>query len=243
MRRFTLSQKCEWYYFSEIEGAEWKHNFGPLPEIASQIFPRIHTEKLTIVNSNVLDAPMSFPDNRLIFLNTEDVKYQSQAIYQVGHELAHIYIASKLSSKNEPSMLWFEEVLCEISAHIFLDEYHQNVVWNSDFNTKNYSEYSNFMMSDEYIEQFTTRDLFNPQSEIFTYLLNNPYDREKNRHVANLLLPIFKEDKVLLWHFFYLAMDLRSASNFSDLLDRWADGKPEKQRNSIESIRQILLMN
>ena len=49
-------------------------------------------KSLLILDSNNIDVPMYIKEQQLIILSIEDTSYWCQVIYQLSHELCHMYI-------------------------------------------------------------------------------------------------------------------------------------------------------
>ena len=78
-------------------------------------------KSLLILDSNNIDVPMYIKEQQLIILSIEDTSYWCQVIYQLSHELCHMYI-QKNSLETEEYLVWFEETLCEAFSYLVLEE-------------------------------------------------------------------------------------------------------------------------
>lgn len=218
MRLYRLPNANEWFYYCEVEGDPNDHNLNLLPQIADSIFPGITSEPLIIVNTRATTAPICFSDNRVIFVNVEHVESYAQLIYQLGHELCHVYINSDQETALSRSMFWFEEVLCEVSSHLFLSKF--NPTWNIQTQSQRYDSYSKEHLSGEYIEPFKTKGLFIHGGDLINYLKSNSQDRLKNSYLASLLLPYFLENPTMTFEFNLLSHSY-SIEHFDSFLENW----------------------
>ena len=70
MFRFQLPNAKDWFYFYGVSKSVHPLIMLNLPHIANKIFPGIVDKKLYIVDAEIVDAPMTFADNHIIFLST-----------------------------------------------------------------------------------------------------------------------------------------------------------------------------
>lgn len=165
--------------------------FDSLANVCESIFPNLISENLIIVFAPFIDSPLCFPEDNLIFLHIKDPTKYSQFVYQLGHELLHFYYKSP---SNTP-MFWLEEVLCEVSSHLFLQTFSKN--WSHSENSiiQGFSEftleYSNCQLQES--EPVNIKEL------PLNYLKNNPTgNRKLNTWIASVMLPIFKKQPKFL---------------------------------------------
>ncbi|KKC20760.1 MULTISPECIES: hypothetical protein [Streptococcus] len=242
MYRYQLEKANDWFYFYGVDDNHYPHNMQQLPEVAETFFPEITKQPLKIVNGKLVNSPMAFPDNGIIFLNTAGSTYYSQTIYQIGHELCHFYInANMVDVHLRPNMFWFEETLCEISSHLFLDEYMKRLGWDNKVQSMPYDSYSQFLLSEQFIQPFNTKALFLAYSQEIEYLKNHSTDRLKNSYVAKILLPIFRQLPSLLQEARKLR-NIYSISDFETFLNAWADCVSQEHKSAIREIKENLLL-
>lgn len=77
-------------------------------------------QSFLILDAENTDVPMYVKEQQLIRLSVIDTSYWCQVIYQLSHELCHMYI-QKANSTTE-YLVWFEETLCEAFSYLVLDE-------------------------------------------------------------------------------------------------------------------------
>ncbi|HFI0468108.1 TPA: hypothetical protein ACGOYW_001522 [Streptococcus suis] len=240
MWKYTLPNANDWTYFYGVDAKPTPHNLMELPLITKNIFPELIETPLKIVNGNLVNAPMSFPENAIIFLNTATSDCYSQTIYQIGHELCHMYIKANPIDRNfYPNTFWFEETLCEISSHLFLEEYLKIKGWDDSNKTMRYDAYSEYMLSDTFIEPFNTKELFMAYHETDQYMRNHSTDRCKNRYIAKILLPIFRENRNLLQELPKLR-NLYTINDFRTFLSAWKDAANSQNKPAIQKIMESL---
>ena len=84
MFRFQLPNAKDWFYFYGVSKSVHPLIMLNLPHIANKIFPGIVDKKLYIVDAEIVDAPMTFADNHIIFLSTEGSDLYARNVYQVA---------------------------------------------------------------------------------------------------------------------------------------------------------------
>ncbi|XHV57476.1 hypothetical protein ABVA59_08310 [Streptococcus dysgalactiae subsp. equisimilis] len=67
MYRYQLEKANDWFYFYGVDDNHYPHNMHQLPEVAETFFPEITKQPLKIVNGKLVNSPMAFPDNGIIF--------------------------------------------------------------------------------------------------------------------------------------------------------------------------------
>lgn len=160
--------------------------FNHLASVTQNILPDFKNENLAIIFAPYIDCPVSFPIDNLIFLHMQEINEHSQVIYQLGHELLHAYYKSPI---NTP-MFWIEEVLCEVSSHLFLQTFAGE--WSSSMDPF-IQEFSNFTLkySDSQLQE---SEPVNIKQLPLSYLKDNPVGNRKiNTYIASSILPIFQE--------------------------------------------------
>ena len=160
--------------------------FDYLANTAQDIFPNFKDENLAIIFAPFIDCPVSFPDDNLIFLHLQEINEHSQVIYQLGHELLHVYYKSP---SNTP-MFWFEEVLCEVTSHLFLHGFVKE--WSNSVNPLVQS-FADFTLSYSN-SQLQESELVNLKQLPLDYLKDNPTGNRKiNTYIAAMMLPVFQK--------------------------------------------------
>ncbi|MGF1947438.1 hypothetical protein [Enterococcus gallinarum] len=186
---------------------------------------------------NILEdpsGPMYLNDRITILLKTAGSTYYAQNAYQMAHELCHF--AAFYGIKNE-SFKWFEESICDLSSHFFLNELADFWKNSSDELKKSYS--SNFISYDNLarkkIKKFDLKDLSNLNSETYTYLCEHKIDREMNTYVANKLFPIFRKTPDL-WKAIPHLQFADADHDFMRFLRSWRDCSPAETQQGITKI-------
>lgn len=233
MLKFQLLDANEWFYFYGSSEIPYPLVMINLPYIANNIFPGITKKKLYIVDADIVGAPVAFSENNIIFLSTEGAELYARNVYQVAHELCHFYINS---SQKQRTMFWFEEVICEMTSHYFLEEYSKRNIWDENSRSIPYLQYSQQTLSD--VEVFNHKKLMMYQSDEINHLIQNPTDRLKNRYLASLLLPIFRKQPTLFEELPKLA-NLYGIPDFELFLKAWYDSAAPKNQFAIQEIIEI----
>lgn len=160
--------------------------FDYLASVSENVLPSFVDENLAIIFAPFIECPVSFPKDNLIFLHLQEPNECSQVIYQLGHELLHAYYKSQCDTP----MFWFEEVLCEVSSHIFLHGFANN--WNNS-SAPFVSSFSDFAL--EYSNsQLKESEPVNLKQLPLDYLQNNPTGNRKiNTYIASIMLPVFQK--------------------------------------------------
>lgn len=128
---------------------------------------------------------MSFPEDNLIFLHLQEINENAQVIYQLGHELLHAYYKSP---SNTP-MFWFEEVLCEVSSHLFIQGFAKE--WSKSVNPL-VQGFADFTLDYSH-SQLQENEPVNLKQLPLDYLKDNPTgNRRLNTYIAVIVLPIFQ---------------------------------------------------
>ncbi|MCE2152787.1 hypothetical protein ACXOQL_01850 [Streptococcus thermophilus] len=159
--------------------------FDYLANTAQSIFPNFKDENLAIIFAPFINCPVSFPDDNLIFLHLQEINEQSQVIYQLGHELLHVYYKSP---SNTP-MFWFEEVLCEVASHLFLQGFAEE--WSNSVNPL-VRGFAGFTLSYSN-SQLQESEPVNLKQLPLDYLKYNTTDRKINTYIAAMMLPVFQK--------------------------------------------------
>ncbi|HEM4768885.1 TPA: hypothetical protein U1041_001793, partial [Streptococcus suis] len=118
-------------------------------------------------------------------LHLQEINEHSQVIYQLGHELLHAYYKSP---SNTP-MFWFEEVLCEVASHLFLQGFVKE--WSNSVNAL-VRGFADFTL-DYSNSQLQESEPVNLKQLPLDYLKDNPTGNRKiNTYIAAIMLPIFQ---------------------------------------------------
>jgi len=125
-------------------------------------------------------------------LNTGST-YWCQYAFQFAHEFCHILCRY---TEDEKSNKWFEESLCELASLFVLRRMAET--WKTDPPYPNWKDYAKHLK--EYADKRIADTTFPPDGALATWyreneaaLRKNSTDRDKNRVVAGVLLPMFEE--------------------------------------------------
>lgn len=169
-----------------VNSAMYSAIFDHLASVTQDIFPNLQDENIAIIFAPFIDCPVAFPEDDLIFLHLQEINEHSQVIYQLGHELLHVYYKSP---SNTP-MFWFEEVLCEVSSHLFLRGFAQE--WSNSVNplVRGFADFT----LDYSNSQLQESEPVNLKQLPLDYLKDNPTgNRRLNTYIAAMMLPVFQK--------------------------------------------------
>lgn len=77
-------------------------------------------QSILILDAENTNVPMYMKEQQLIRLSVDNTSYWCQVIYQLSHELCHMYIQK--ANPTTEYLIWFEETLCEAFSCLVLDE-------------------------------------------------------------------------------------------------------------------------
>ena len=126
-------------------------------------------------------------------------------------------------------MKYFEESLCELSSHFFLRN-KTTYYLNSRF--RNLVEYAP-VLSDYSSDALASATEF----ELSFSTSYDRYDRNNNKHIVKLILPIF-EKTPSLWSEVPKLADIE-ASTIGKLLDLWKNKATAEHKKAIQEIQNI----
>ena len=193
---------------------------------------------LLIIDDNQRDYPEYLHNKKIIYLATAGNDYWAQNAYQLSHELCHHFIMKKSPTGDNS---WFEESICELASIYYLSEVASN--WSTSSNDDKSSYYSG-------ITRYLSKLLISPlnlnlkelsiQSSVFYKEMNsNQYLRDKNRFIANKLLPIFKKTPSL-WEDVYLIRKL-NIKDLNSFFTEWSQLAKHKNARAILEISELFL--
>jgi hypothetical protein len=169
-----------------------------------------------------------------------------QFVYQFGHELCHIYsnydnkeaAGGRVVNHNQ----WFEESLCEAAALYTLRKMAKN--WESAPPSSEWAAYApTFRQYADLLLGQAHRHL--PQKgmlpvwfrENHPAMAANPYLRDKDEVVSNLLLPLFEQNPEDWIAISYLNADKGDATlDFMSYLEAWCMACPQRYRPVVDKI-------
>lgn len=223
-------------YFFETDQPDLQRLIFTLDSIATLFDKYFDSTKSFLIVSiwRNEESPMCVRSNHRIFLNVNPFIW-NQAAYQFAHELCHYMIHDNVCD----NLRWLEESICQTASYFFL--YELTDYWlslNIDYTTSDGSLYalkfSQYVYKDS--EKANKFDVTFP-AEIAS-LEDNCYNRDKNRHVANLLLPIFQKYPDT-WKAIPFLCQIPPNLSLYDSLKIWLMNSPCKSRNGLMAIERI----
>lgn len=190
-----------------------------LLKVFEQYVPISPTRKCEVIDNPQHASPLYSNDQISILLQTEGSRYWAQNIYQFAHELCHFTVESGIKDSRYK---WFEEVICDVSSHFFLQKLAQEWKESQNVNHRNYA--NNFLSySDNALnknEKFNITELSNPKSKVLEGLSKDQYDRKKNTWVTKKLLPIFIKSPSI-WKDISKLAEINKFNNLKEFLIEW----------------------
>jgi hypothetical protein len=169
-----------------------------------------------------------------------------QFVYQFGHELCHIYsnydnkeaAGGTVVSHNQ----WFEESLCEAAALYTLRKMAVN--WAAAPPSREWAayaptfrQYADLLLGQAHRHLPAQGALPVWFRENHPAMQANPYLRDKDEVVSNLLLPLFEQNPEDWIAISYLNADKRDATlGFMDYLEAWCLACPQRYRPVVDKI-------
>lgn len=170
-----------------------------------------------------------------------------QFVYQFSHELCHIYSNFDNKSVGAGDQVargnqWFEESVCEAAALYTLRQLAAQ--WRSrppaaglDGGGDTLAALADYLLNESHrrLSRSDTPGSWFRAHE--TELHANPYLRDRNELVSNLLLPMFERDPSAWAAIAYLNSSVADAdARFADYLAAWRRACPSAQRQLVEQI-------
>lgn len=169
-----------------------------------------------------------------------------QFVYQFAHELCHIYsnFDNKLDDNGEIAGFnqWFEESVCEAAslytlralARKWADAPPESLFARHAADLRAYAEY---FMQERHRQLPATKTLALWYRLNQDHLARNPYHRQRNELVANVLLPQFEANPESWEAIAYLNPDAEHANLiFQNYLAAWRDACPDELKSVVEQI-------
>ncbi|ARE01471.1 hypothetical protein [Lactococcus lactis] len=226
LKEFTNIPNC-YHSFNVVNDSQFESTCENLIKEMSFFFKQASFEELKILNPNPSgNFPQYLSSDNIIYLTVKDGIRESQIIYQLAHELCHYFI--KKGIKND-ELKYFEESLCELSSHFFLRN-KTTYYLNSRF--RNLVEYAP-VLSDYSSDALASATEF----ELSFSTSYDRYDRNNNKHIVKLILPIF-EKTPSLWSEVPKLADIE-ASTIGKLLDLWKNKATAEHKKAIQEIQNI----
>lgn len=172
----------------------------------------------------------------------------AQYAYQFGHELCHVLANAKVRA-DSPERIenqWFEEAVCEAAGLFVLRG--MAVRWANHPPLAAWKDYA------PSLQRYADRLLAEPHRNLpagvssqawlngrLAKLVRNPYLREDNEVVANLLLPLFEQEPGRWAVLQYLnRAPARAGGGVADYLRQWRNESPREHQPFIERLAQVL---
>lgn len=226
LKEFTNIPNC-YHSFNVVNDSQFESTCENLIKEMSFFFKQASFEELKILNPNPSgNFPQYLSSDNIIYLTVKDGIRESQIIYQLAHELCHYFM--KKGIKND-ELKYFEESLCELSSHFFLRN-KTTYYLNSRF--RNLVEYAP-VLSDYSSDALASATEF----ELSFSTSYDRYDRNNNKHIVKLILPIF-EKTPSLWSEVPKLADIE-ASTIGKLLDLWKNKATAEHKKAIQEIQNI----
>lgn len=184
----------------------------------------------------------------LVELSARDGRWYLFA-YQFSHELCHIYsnYDHKISLNGEAvsANQWFEESLCEAAALYTLRRL--AATWETSppaakwiGYAETFARFSERLFSEPHRQLPPNHTLAAWYREHQEELRANPYLREKDEVVSNLLLGLFEQNPDDWGAIAYLNAEMTDpADGFEQYLDAWCQACPERYRRITEQIMAL----
>lgn len=172
----------------------------------------------------------------------------AQYVYQFGHELCHILsnYDQRAHDAARRTTQWFEEALCEAAGLFVLRS--MAVRWRTDAPYPGWEAYAPSLAS------YAERLVAEPHRQLppgvsaaswlegrLAGLAADPYRRDDNEVVANLLLPHFERDAARWVVLRYLNLEAAGTSDgFAGYVREWRKEVPDEYRSFIDAIASTL---
>lgn len=172
-----------------------------------------------------------------------------QFVYQFAHELCHIY--SNFDRKRgadgriETANQWFEESICEAAALFTLRSLARE--WSEaeagSLQARHAGElraYADYFLGESH-RQLPARQSFASWFRTnHSDLADNPYHRQRNELVANVLLPYFEQNPDNWEVIAFLNPDsAHAAMVFEEYLEQWLHACPVERREVVERVMHV----
>lgn len=208
-----------------------------LAHLFCQVIPEVGNRTLTIIIDPEQECPICYREQEKIYLNSEPQSW-CQAAYQFGHELCHYAIPAAV----HPKLKWLEESICEVSSLYFLPRI--TAFWHETgvpYKTDKGELYADFFSkyAEDVAQDEVPFDLTDPVE--IASLEADCRQREKNRHIANKLLPVFNAHPDL-WSAVPVLCQVQASDSVQASLDAWLELAPHEARLGMLEIRDSLLL-
>ena len=193
----------------------------------------IGSRHLAIINIPHAECPTCFRADHYIVLHTSPSRW-SQIAYQYAHELCHYSIPENVAE----NLRWFEESICETAslyflrqiAYLWMDRKENLITSDGAPYAPSFIEYAN-----DTATKFTAFDFRDPVA--IRELESDCYDRKRNMHLANALLPIFI-DHPETWEAVPYLCQVNEKTLIASL-DAWILVSPPQAQPGLRRIRNL----
>jgi len=169
-------------------------------------------------------------------------------VYEFAHELCHIlsnyeeHVGADTTKYNQ----WFEETLCETASLFTLKSLAET--WEKSPASpemsgrgKNLRRFFEHLIGEGHRQLPSYAPLASWLNDHKEELRKNPYMRDKNEVVANLLLPLFQSNPQNWDALTYLNLDPEDArSSLQDYLRHWYQNAPLEHKHFVASVLSLL---
>lgn len=173
-------------------------------------------------------------------------RYWHRYVYEFAHELCHILSNYEAHADTTKHNQWFEETLCETASLHTLKSLART--WETAAPSAQFAAHAPALrrFADEIINEGHRRlpadtPLAAWLRENEAQLRKDPYLRDKNEVVANLLLPLFERNPESLDALCYMNLGPGDAKNsLRDYLHNWYHNAPAEHRLFVAGILELL---
>lgn len=204
-----------------------------ISSIFRAFIPQVGQAPLLISNDPSRDSPICFYGVNHIELKTRPTRW-AQIAYQFSHELCHHCIPGVV----DQNLRWFEESVCETASLFFVQALGN--VWrrkNEQLFTSSGELYADSLIeyAADAARDYSVFDLKDPAAR--KELEVDCYDRKRNRHLANHLLPIFARHPDV-WASVPLLGEIHQPT-LEEALDAWILASPAAAQPGLREIRAL----
>lgn len=211
-----------------------------LTHVFNLFLPLNGAERLIIALDQDIPCPVCYKLHGQIKLKAQPQKW-NQLAYQFAHELCH-YLIPAFTPAN---LGWLEESICEMSSYYFLpkiSKYWKRINANkcTSEGEPYYPYFTSYVESEKMKAQiFDISQLCHtPAPSVLKELESDEYIRDKNSHIANCILPIFKK-RYLTWHAVPYLGNIKANQTLTDSLKEWIELSPQESRAGLIEIAHL----
>lgn len=167
-------------------------------------------------------------------------------VYEFAHELCHIMsnYEENAGADTRKYNQWFEETLCETASLFVLRSMAERLAEEGDRSAEiaaSLRAFADRLIAERHRQLPPETSLAAWVTENEASMRTNPYLREKNEAVANLLLPLFERDPGQWGSLNYLNLERPDARTaLGSYLESWYDNAPADHRAFIADLLGLL---